>query len=89
LGWFPRAAARPSEELYIFVKGQGQLLVDGEALDVREGTVVRISPEGARAWRNTSSEDLYYIVVQARAGTLANGTITDGVEVPGEPRWPQ
>jgi hypothetical protein len=30
---------------------------------------------------------LHYIVIQAKAGTLANGTITDGVEVPGSPRW--
>jgi len=80
-------AHRQNEELYIFVKGQGQLVVDGEVLEVREGTVVRVAPDGARAWRNNSSEDLHYIVVQAKEGTLANGTITDGVEVAGAPRW--
>jgi len=78
-------AHRQNEELYIFVKGRGQFIVDGEVLEVREGTIVRVAPAGARAWRNTSAEDLYYIVVQAKAGTLANGTITDGMEIPGPP----
>jgi uncharacterized cupin superfamily protein len=81
-------AHRQNEELYLFVKGRGQLIVDEHVLDVREGTVVRIASAGARAWRNNSAEDLYYIVIQAKAGTLANGTITDGFEVPGAPRWP-
>ena len=80
-------AHRQNEELYIFVKGRGQFIVDGDVLEVREGTVLRVAPPGVRAWRNTSTEDLYYIVVQAKAGTLANGTISDGHEVPGAPRW--
>ena len=80
-------AHRQNEELYIFVKGRGQFVVDGDILDIREGTVLRIAPGGARAWRNTSTEDLHYIVVQAKAATLANGTITDGFEVPGAPNW--
>jgi len=80
-------AHRNNEELYIFVRGRGQFVVDGEVMEIEEGTVVRVAPAGARAWRNNSSEDLHYIVVQARAGTLANGTITDGMEVPGAPRW--
>ena len=80
-------AHRNNEELYIFVRGRGQFVVDGEVMEIEEGTVVRVAPAGARAWRNNSSEDLHYIVVQARAGTLANGTITDGMEVPGAPCW--
>jgi uncharacterized cupin superfamily protein len=80
-------AHRENEELYIFVKGRGQLLVDGEVLDVREGSVVRVAPAGARAWRNNSAEDLCYIVIQAKAGTLKNATITDGMQVPGTPQW--
>ena len=80
-------AHRQNEELYIFVHGKGQLVVDGEVLEVREGTAVRVAPDGARAWRNNSTEDLHYIVIQAKAGTLEKGTISDGVEVPGSPVW--
>lgn len=78
---------RHNEELYIFVHGVGQMMVDGEVIDVREGTAVRVATGGARAWRNNSGEDLHYIVIQAKAGTLEHGTITDGVAVPGSPDW--
>jgi len=80
-------AHKQNEELYIFIKGRGEMLVDGQVVEVREGSVIRVAPEGARAWRNTSQEDLHYIVVQARAGTLENGTISDGREVAGAPDW--
>ena len=80
-------AHRENEEVYIFVQGKGQLLIDGEVLDVREGTVVRVAPAGARAWRNNSDGDLHYIVIQAKAGTLQKGTITDGMPVEGSPQW--
>lgn len=46
-----------------FIKGSGRFQVDGDVIDVREGTVIRVAPEGTRAWRNNSSEDLYYIVL--------------------------
>lgn len=80
-------AHRENEEVYIFVKGRGDIVVDGEVIPVREGTVVRVAPEGARAWRSAADTELHYIVVQARAGTLDNGTITDGYLVEGVPIW--
>ena len=80
-------AHRENEELYIFVSGLGQMVVDGEVIDVREGSVVRVAPAGARAWRNNGREDLHYIVVQAKAGTLDKGTTTDGKQVEGTPKW--
>src|SRR5688572_25231779 len=39
-------AHRENEEVYIFVKGQGQILIDGEVMAVREGTVVRVATAG-------------------------------------------
>src|SRR5262249_580463 len=37
-----------NEEVYVVVAGRGQFLVDGECIDVAEGSVVRISPPAAR-----------------------------------------
>ncbi|WP_328803950.1 cupin domain-containing protein [Paenibacillus glycinis] len=69
-----------NEELYIFLKGQGRIQVDGEELDVFEGSSVRIARDGTRALRNTSaSEDLHFIVVQAKENSLAQWAETDGV----------
>lgn len=78
---------RLNEELYVFVKGRGEFMVDDEVVEVREGTVIRVAPDGARTWRNLSDEDLYYLVIQARAGTMPTGAIHDGERLEGRPRW--
>lgn len=81
---------RENEELYVFVSGRGEFLVDGEAFEVSEGSAVRVAPGGARCWRNPSeTEDLVYLVIQAKAGSLPKGTISDGVQVEGRARWPR
>ncbi len=76
------------EELYIFLSGSGQFLVDGTLIDVQEGSVIRVAPEGVRTWRNRSQEDLYYIVIQAMAGSMQATTIEDGVMCAEKPIWP-
>lgn len=73
---------KENEELYIFVGGKGQIQIDGDTFDVEEGTCVRISPDGERTWRNNSNEDLFYIVIQGKEGSLNIDTFDDGV--PGE-----
>ncbi len=77
-----------NEEIYIFVKGQGEFQIDDHQFPVREGTVIRVAPAGVRCWRNASEEPLYYIVVQAPAGGYQPvGTISDGTNVPKPVRW--
>jgi mannose-6-phosphate isomerase-like protein (cupin superfamily) len=72
---------RENEELYIFLKGSGEFCVDGEWMPVQEGSVVRVSPEGVRKWRSSSNEELLFIVIQAKAGTMQDHTIQDGIRV--------
>src|ERR1700722_19427520 len=43
---------KENEETYVFIKGKGQMLVDGDVIDVEEGSVVRISTKGSRCLRN-------------------------------------
>lgn len=78
---------REHEELYLFVGGRGQFQVDNRTLDVREGTVIRVSPEGERTWRNNSTENLYYVVVQARAGSVAADATKDGMGMERPVAW--
>lgn len=66
-----------NEEVYIFIKGQGQVQVDDETLDVKEGSIVRISPEGERIWRNNSDEVLVYIIVQIKQHSLSQYGLDD------------
>ena len=46
------------EELYFILRGEGQYQVDGEIFPVSEGSVIRVSPNGKRALKNTGNEDL-------------------------------
>lgn len=95
LGKMPAGKAVPflhkhktNEELYIFVRGKGQIQIDGEVIDVEEGTSVRIAPNGERAWRNTGTEDLYCIVIQAKENSLTQDTFDDGIPCDNQPNWP-
>ena len=79
---------RLNEEIYLFLKGEGEFQIDDKVLPIREGTVIRVSQEGERCWRNTSkTEDLHYVVVQARAGTYEGHTVADGVGVQKRVSW--
>lgn len=79
---------RSNEEVYIFLKGTGEFQIDGKVLPVEEGTVIKVSQEGERCWRNKSeSEDLLYIVVQARANTFEGQSVDDGIGVQKKVSW--
>jgi mannose-6-phosphate isomerase-like protein (cupin superfamily) len=77
-----------NDEVYVVVGGRGQFLVDGECLDVQEGTVLCLSPAAARAWRNNSDAPLYFLCIQYRADSLIEGGTADGRKVEGKPAWP-
>ena len=69
---------RNNEELYIFIGGKGEMMIDDERFAVEEGTVVRVPPEAKRAWWNTGDDDLYYVVVQAQKDGLITPAAEDG-----------
>ncbi len=79
---------RLNEEIYIFLNGEGEFQIDGKVMPVREGTVIRVAQEGERCWRNISAtEDLLYIVIQARAGTYEGQAIEDGIGIQKKVSW--
>ncbi|MBR9884095.1 MAG: cupin domain-containing protein [Oceanospirillales bacterium] len=68
---------RQNEEVYIFIQGKGQLQIDGDILDVREGSIVRIAAGGERIWRNNSDNVLVYIIIQVKENSLIQYGIND------------
>lgn len=80
---------KQNEEVYLFLSGQGQFRVDEQIMAISEGTAVRVAPDGVRSCRNTSDEAMFYIVIQAKAGSLEQWTGTDGIGVPGVVTWPE
>ena len=77
---------KKNEELYIVLRGSGTFYVDGEEFPIREGSLIRIAPEGERAWR-AGDEDLYFICIQTEAGSLSQATIEDGVRLKSRASW--
>jgi mannose-6-phosphate isomerase-like protein (cupin superfamily) len=78
---------RQNDEVYVVVGGRGQFLVDGTCIDVAEGTVLRLSPSAARAWRNNSDLPLYFLCIQYRADGVIKGGTHDGQRVEGKLVW--
>lgn len=66
------------EELYFFLKGKGEFLVDGEVFSVEEGTVVRVAPDGRRSVRNNGDEPLIMLCVQYRSNAFTAEDAADG-----------
>ena len=75
------------EEIYLFTGGEGEFQVDGEIFAVREGSVIRVAPNGRRSLRNTGAVPLTHLVLQVRPGTVQGGPIDDGYRLPEPPRW--
>jgi mannose-6-phosphate isomerase-like protein (cupin superfamily) len=79
---------RLNEEVYVFLRGEGEFQIDGQVFPVGEGTVIRVAQEGERCWRNTSeTEGLLYIVTQARAGSYEGRAVSDGIGVQKKVSW--
>jgi mannose-6-phosphate isomerase-like protein (cupin superfamily) len=79
-------AHKQNEELYIFTGGQGTFFIDGEEFPVREGSLVRVAPAGERSFR-AGGEDLYFICIQAKAGSLTQATREDGIRLATKASW--
>lgn len=79
---------KDNEEVYIFIQGKGQVQVDDEVIDVQEGSIVRIAPNGQRTWRNNSNEPLLYIVIQMKENSLRQYGLGDGIVAEKAVAWP-
>lgn len=67
---------KQNEEVYIFTKGSGLIILDGESIPVKEGSVVRIDPEVVRGIE--AKTDLQILCVQSKKGSLEQATREDG-----------
>jgi len=75
------------EELYFFLRGDGQFQVDGDVFPVTEGSVVRVAPGGKRSVRNNGASPLVMLCVQYRGGTFTADDAADGVILQDEVKW--
>lgn len=79
---------KQNEEVYIFIKGEGEFQVDGTVFPIAEGSVVRVSPNGKRSVRNNGKEPLIMICIQYRAGeSVGSVNASDGQIIEGKVNW--
>ena len=69
------------EELYFILKGDGIFDVDGKRFPVSEGSIVRIAPNGKRAFKNTGSSEMLVLCVQYKANSFSDDDepLKDGI----------
>ena len=80
-------AHKRNEEIYLFTRGKGLFWLDGNVLEVREGTAVKVDPAGQRAIKADDSEALCYFCIQVDANSLVQATREDGLLVDVKPTW--
>jgi len=78
---------KSNEEIYIFIAGKGEMMIDDDRFAIGEGSVVSVKPEAKRAWWNTGDQDLYYIVVQAPVNGFKGSSVEDGELIEGTVPW--
>ncbi len=78
---------RKNEETYIILKGFGSFQVDDDCFSIREGSVIRVAPQGKRGLCNKSGEAMIYMVIQSKENSLEEYTTADGERLPVEPKW--
>ena len=67
---------KQNEEVYIFLKGSGVMTLDGETVEIQEGSCVRVLPAAVRTMQ--AKTDIQYICVQAKEGSLEQFGFGDG-----------
>ncbi|PQO36178.1 cupin domain-containing protein [Bremerella cremea] len=77
-----------NEEVYVFLTGEGEFQAGEDILPISPGACFSCPPEMTRAFRNTSSVPMEFIVIQAEAGTYSgSGETNDGEIVPNALVW--
>ena len=79
-------AHKENEEIYIFLQGSGVFYIDDQQLPVKEGSIIKVLPEGKRGLK-ADNHDLLYICIQAKENSLNQSTIDDGLIDEEKPSW--
>lgn len=76
-----------NEETYIILKGSGDFQIEDDCFPVCEGSVIRVAPMLSRGMRNSSNEQMIYMVIQSKEHSLGNYSTEDGIRTEWNPKW--
>lgn len=80
-------AHKQNEELYLFLSGLGEMLIDGEKVLVQSGSAIRIAPKAFRTLRSLNQGPLHFVVIQVKEKSLEQATLDDGIMSSEKPVW--
>ena len=66
-----------NEEIYIVLAGQGIMHIDDNEINLKEGSIVRVSPDAKRSVDNNSDAELLVMCIQTKTGSLEGFTLED------------
>ena len=76
-----------NEETYIILKGEGFFQIDDDCFAIKEGSVIRVAPEGIRGIKNCSNNMMIYLVIQSKENSLEEYSTADGKRVETTTLW--
>lgn len=68
---------KTNEEVYLVLHGNGVMEVDGTEYPLKEGSIMRVAPDGIRKL-SSGDKGITYICIQTRKDSLEGYTMTDG-----------
>ncbi len=72
---------RSQVELYIFIKGKGEMKLGDKIVSVEEGDAVFVEPEIERGVRNNHDTELQFICIRAAGDSRITSPEEDGIPV--------
>lgn len=80
---------REQIECYVFFNGKGEMKLDDDVVEVKEGDVIVVEPQGLRAIRNTGDEELRFICIRVDKNSKVEAPDKDGIPVMEEGWFPE
>ena len=84
---FKGSVVVPPDGTHVQITGTYLLDKNHGWMEIHPISVLRISPQGARAWRNNTDAPLYFLCVQYRANSVIEGGGADGQKAEGKLAW--
>lgn len=66
-----------NEEIYIFLNGEGKIILDGTETNVVEGSCVKVPAEVSRTLENIGESNLQFICIQVKSNSLEQFGLKD------------
>lgn len=74
-------AHKKNEEIYVVLSGKGNVIIDGETVELKAGDWVRISPAAKRQFSASADSAISFACIQVKENSLEEYTGDDAIIV--------